>query len=120
LLTLHAAKGLEFPHVYLSGMEEDLLPHQDCQEDDRLAEERRLCFVGITRAQKSLTFTLTKRRRRYGQWRDVRPSRFLEEIDADLLRWEGIGVQKSEEEHRATAAEAMSTIRAMLDNAGKP
>ena len=117
LLTLHAAKGLEFPHVYLSGMEEDLLPHQDCQEDDRLAEERRLCFVGITRAQRSLTFTLTKRRRRYGQWRDVQPSRFLEEIEAELLRWEGIGVQKSEEESRATAAEAMSAIRAML---GKP
>ncbi|MCL7743995.1 UvrD-helicase domain-containing protein [Guyparkeria hydrothermalis] len=114
LLTLHAAKGLEFPHVYLSGMEEDLLPHQDCQEEDRLAEERRLCFVGITRAQRSLTFTLTKRRRRYGQWRDVQPSRFLEEIEAELLRWEGVGVQKSEEENRATAAEAMSAIRAML------
>ena len=116
LLTLHAAKGLEFPHVYLSGMEEDLLPHQDCQEDDRLAEERRLCFVGITRAQRSLTFTLTRRRRRYGQWRDITPSRFLEEIDAELLRWEGIGVQKTEEESRATAAEAMSAIRAMLGN----
>jgi ATP-dependent DNA helicase Rep len=114
LLTLHAAKGLEFPHVYLSGMEEDLLPHQDCQEDDRLAEERRLCFVGITRAQRSLTFTLTRRRRRYGQWRDVSPSRFLEEIDTELLRWEGIGVQKSEEESRATASEAMDAIRAML------
>ncbi|MGM0516691.1 MAG: UvrD-helicase domain-containing protein [Pseudomonadota bacterium] len=115
LLTLHAAKGLEFPHVYLSGMEEDLLPHQDCQEDDRLAEERRLCFVGITRAQRSLTFTLTRRRRRYGQWRDVTPSRFLEEVDAELLHWEGIGVKKSEEESRATAAEAMSAIRAMLN-----
>ncbi|MFN2381462.1 MAG: UvrD-helicase domain-containing protein [Guyparkeria sp.] len=114
LLTLHAAKGLEFPHVYLTGMEEDLLPHHDCQEEDRLAEERRLCFVGITRAQRSLTFTLTRRRRRYGQWRDVQPSRFLEEVEADLLRWEGIGVQKSEEETRATAAEAMSAIRAML------
>ncbi|MFP4639023.1 MAG: UvrD-helicase domain-containing protein [Guyparkeria sp.] len=114
LLTLHAAKGLEFPHVYLSGMEEDLLPHQDCQEDDRLAEERRLCFVGITRAQRSLTFTLTRRRRRYGQWRDITPSRFLEEIEPQLLRWEGIGVKKSEEETRATAEEAMATIRAML------
>jgi ATP-dependent DNA helicase Rep len=118
LLTLHAAKGLEFPHVYLSGMEEDLLPHQDCQEDDRLAEERRLCFVGITRAQRSLTFTLTRRRRRYGQWRDITPSRFLEEIDGELLRWEGIGVKKSEEESRATAAEAMSAIRAMLNRDG--
>ncbi len=114
LLTLHGAKGLEFPHVFLSGMEEDLLPHQDCQEDERLAEERRLCFVGITRAQRSLTFTLTRRRRRYGQWRDVQPSRFLEEIEVDLLRWEGVGVKRSEAETRATAKEAMASIRAML------
>jgi len=114
LLTLHGAKGLEFPHVFLSGMEEDLLPHQDCQEEERLAEERRLCFVGITRAQRSLTFTLTRRRRRFGQWRDVRPSRFLEEIEPDLLRWEGVGVKRSEAETRATAEDAMASIRAML------
>ncbi len=117
LLTLHAAKGLEFPHVYLSGMEEDLLPHQESQDDERLAEERRLCFVGITRAQHSLTFTLTKRRR-YGPWRDIQPSRFLEEIEPELLCWKGIGVKKNEEGSRATIAEAMSAIRAMLEGSG--
>lgn len=115
LLTLHAAKGLEFGHVFMAGMEEDILPHRDCIEDEeRLAEERRLCFVGITRARLSLTFTLTKRRRRYGEWKDTEPSRFLDDIPADLLQWQGEGIEQPKEVSQAQGREHLASIRAML------
>jgi len=115
LMTLHAAKGLEYPHVFLTGMEEELLPHRDCCDDDRLNEERRLCFVGITRAQRSLTFTMTKRRRRYGEWRNSAPSRFLEEIPEELLSWSGVGIAQPEAVTKAQGRAHLADIRAMLD-----
>lgn len=115
LLTLHAAKGLEFGHVFMAGMEEEILPHRDCIEDEeRLGEERRLCFVGITRAKRSLTFTLTKRRRRYGEWKDTTPSRFLDDIPADLLQWQGEGIEQPKAVTQAQGREHLASIRAML------
>ncbi|MBD3815253.1 MAG: DNA helicase II [Halothiobacillus sp.] len=86
LMTLHAAKGLEFDHVFLVGMEEGLFPHQmSIDEPGRLEEERRLCYVGITRAQKVLTLTSTESRRLHGRQMFPMPSRFLGELPGALI-----------------------------------
>ncbi len=85
LMTLHSAKGLEFDTVYLIGMEENLFPHQmSAQDPDRLEEERRLCYVGITRAERSLVMTHAESRRLYGQENFNPVSRFVREIPDDL------------------------------------
>ncbi|WP_028770864.1 DNA helicase II [Silanimonas lenta] len=86
LMTLHSAKGLEFPFVALAGVEEGLFPSQRSSEGDRLAEERRLAYVGITRAREQLLITWAESRRLHGQEHYGAPSRFLREIPARLLR----------------------------------
>ena len=87
LMTLHSAKGLEFPIVYLVGMEEGLFPSQrSTEEDGRLAEERRLAYVGITRARQELVLTYAEQRRLHGVETLARASRFLDEIPAELLQ----------------------------------
>ncbi|CAG1021435.1 partial ATP-dependent DNA helicase Rep, partial [Patescibacteria group bacterium] len=87
LMTLHAAKGLEFPHVFLIGMEENILPHQTSIETDNIEEERRLAYVGITRAQKTCTFSYCTHRKRYGETVACEPSRFLLELPESELEW---------------------------------
>ena len=87
LMTLHAAKGLEFPHVFLIGMEEGLLPHQNSIELDSIEEERRLAYVGITRAQETLTLSYCTHRKRYGEVSETEPSRFLNELPEEDLHW---------------------------------
>ena len=89
LMTLHSAKGLEFPVVVLSGLEEGLFPHSRASEDEaELEEERRLCYVGITRARTRLVLTSAARRRVFGDYQGTQPSRFLDEIPADLVEQE--------------------------------
>jgi DNA helicase II / ATP-dependent DNA helicase PcrA len=86
LLTLHSAKGLEFPVVVITGFEEGLCPHARSQEEEaELEEERRLCYVGMTRAESRLVLTGAARRRVFGEYHPARPSRFLDEIPPELI-----------------------------------
>jgi len=86
LMSLHSAKGLEFPLVFLTGLEEGLFPHQrSVEEPGRLEEERRLCYVGMTRARKELVLTYAEVRRLYGTEHYTSPSRFLGEIPPELI-----------------------------------
>ena len=88
LMTIHAAKGLEFPWVYVVGMEEGIFPGASAQYDEEeLEEERRLCYVAMTRAKEKLTLTNARQRMLYGRTSTNRPSRFLEEIPEENLRW---------------------------------
>ena len=91
LMTLHSAKGLEFPKVYLAGMEDGLFPGMMAVSSDDptdMEEERRLCYVGITRAKKELVITAARKRMTHGETRYCKPSRFVEEIPAELLKEE--------------------------------
>jgi DNA helicase II / ATP-dependent DNA helicase PcrA len=86
MMTLHSAKGLEFPMVVLAGLEEGLFPHSRSAEDEEeLEEERRLCYVGMTRARQRLVLTGAARRRVFGEYKSSDPSRFIDEVPADLL-----------------------------------
>ena len=113
LMTLHAAKGLEFPYVYLLGMEEGLLPHQHSMEDSQIAEERRLAYVGITRAQKGLSFTYAKKRKKAGEWTASTPSRFLAELPEDLMIWHK-GDNKDPELSKQLAKNHLEGLKALL------
>ncbi|WP_369799467.1 3'-5' exonuclease [Eikenella sp. NML97-A-109] len=111
LSTLHASKGLEYPHVILAGCEEGLFPHADSVEEGNLDEERRLMYVGITRAKHSLTLTHCVKRRRQGGWQFPEPSRFIDEMpqaDLKILGRKGGEPIVSHEEGKAN-------LRSMLD-----
>jgi DNA helicase-2/ATP-dependent DNA helicase PcrA len=86
MMTMHSAKGLEFPVVVIAGLEEGLFPHSRSADDEaELEEERRLCYVGITRAERRLVLTSAARRRVFGDYQSTTPSRFIDEIPAELL-----------------------------------
>ncbi|MEP1896143.1 DNA helicase Rep [Alloalcanivorax venustensis] len=115
LMTLHASKGLEFPHVYMMGVEEELLPHRTSIEEDNIVEERRLMYVGITRARESLAITQALTRKQYGEKIDTLASRFLEELPLDDLQYIGEGFKKDEEKEDQVAQASIANLKALLD-----
>lgn len=114
MMTLHAAKGLEFPHVFMVGVEEEILPHRSSLEEDNVEEERRLAYVGITRAMRTLTLTYCRRRKQYGEWVECVPSRFLEELPADDVAWERRGEARSPEERQTTGRAHLANLKSLL------
>ncbi|EAR62808.1 DNA helicase Rep [Neptuniibacter caesariensis] len=114
LMTLHASKGLEFPHVFLMGMEEELLPHRNSIETDNIEEERRLAYVGITRAKQCLTITLAKQRKQYGEVMDCMPSRFLDELPPEDLEVEGSG-EKCQVQNQKKGQATLSSLKGLFD-----
>jgi ATP-dependent DNA helicase Rep len=113
LMTLHAAKGLEFDHVYLVGMEEDLLPHRNSLAAGDIEEERRLAYVGITRAKRTLSMCYAMKRKRQGEMLDCEPSRFLNELPSDILDWDS-GKVACEEQRQSRGEAYLSSLRDML------
>ena len=114
LMTLHAAKGLEFPHVFLAGMEENILPHRSSIEENDIEEERRVAYVGITRAEQSLTLSYARTRRRYGQIEECEPSRFIAELPSDDLSW--VGKSGSTPSGRIEGEKTLSNLKEMLQS----
>jgi ATP-dependent DNA helicase Rep len=115
LLTLHAAKGLEFLHVFMIGVEEDILPHKNSVEGGQIEEERRLAYVGITRAQRTLTMTSARQRTQFGETSSTSPSRFIVELtEVDLIRIGGGDAQASAEENQVKGAESLAALKALF------
>ncbi|MCP4488211.1 MAG: UvrD-helicase domain-containing protein [Gammaproteobacteria bacterium] len=118
LMTLHAAKGLEYPHVYLVCFEEDSLPHHQSQDADGLEEERRLAYVGITRAEKTLTICHAKTRHKFGELQHCEPSRFLFELpEEDLDGAEHTTSKLSEYEKHQRGLDTFADLKSLLGTA---
>ena len=118
LTTIHAAKGLEFDHVYLAAFEEDSLPHHQSSDAEGIEEERRLAYVAITRAGLSLTLSHAATRQRFGERQQCEPSRFLYELpEADLEGAEHLQSNLSEEEKHQRGLDAFADLKALLGTA---
>ncbi|AHF02050.1 DNA-dependent helicase [Thiomicrospira aerophila AL3] len=117
LMTLHAAKGLEFPLVFMVGMEEGLFPSQSSQDDPaRLEEERRLAYVGITRAERRLFMCAAQRRRLHGNEIYSQPSRFLRELPDDAVQW--VRMKSAVQSTRSWAADASTAAKIQQNDTG--
>jgi ATP-dependent DNA helicase Rep len=114
LMTLHGSKGLEFPHVFMAGVEEDLLPHRNSLEENGEEEERRLMYVGLTRAGESLTLSFSRHRKRYGERITCDPSRFLDELPQELVEWRGEDIELDHQRTRERAATHLDKLREMF------
>ncbi len=114
MMTLHASKGLEFSYVFMVGFEEDILPHRASIEEGNIEEERRLTYVGITRAKKVLHISMAGKRRQFGEVIETSPSRFLEELPEEDLDMEGFGQHNPER----NTARGRETIDSLLGDLG--
>jgi len=110
LSTLHAAKGLEFGHVFLVGIEENILPHREAVDEGRLEEERRLMYVGVTRAKKSLTLSYCARRKRARESVACDPSRFIEELGNDVRMPD----KPTSADAKASGSNQLAALKALL------
>jgi ATP-dependent DNA helicase Rep len=111
---LHAAKGLEFVHVFIIGCEEECLPHKNSIALDTIEEERRLAYVGMTRAQKTLSLLYAKQRKRFNELQPMTPSRFLSELPDDLVERIGTGEDVPPEIQRASGQAHLANLKALL------
>jgi ATP-dependent DNA helicase Rep len=114
MMTLHAAKGLEFRFVFIVGCEDGTLPHEGAIDEGRIDEERRLMYVGITRAKEGLTLSWSAKTKRYGDVHNNQPSRFLHELPQADLHWQGKDPEADREAVRESAESHMARIKAML------
>ncbi|WP_266156498.1 UvrD-helicase domain-containing protein [Dyella silvatica] len=114
MMTLHSAKGLEFRFVFIVGCEDGTLPQEGALDEGRIDEERRLMYVGITRAKEMLTLSWSAKTKRYGEVHSNQPSRFLHELPQDDLHWQGKDPEADKEVVRETAESHMAKIAAML------
>lgn len=113
LMTIHAAKGLEFKQVFLTGMEEEVLPHKSSIESESIDEERRLAYVGITRARENLTLTFARKRKKFGEELVTEPSRFLSELPKENIDWDG-PEEKSTEDSKDIGRAYLSDLKKLI------
>ena len=117
LMTFHAAKGLEFPYVYLVGFEDDSIPHFQCQDEAGVEEERRLAYVGITRAEKVLTISYAQTRQKYGEVITCEPSRFISEMPADELEGaEHCSEKLTPEQKKSRGMDHLASLQSLLSS----
>jgi len=115
LMTLHSAKGLEFRFVFIIGVEEGTFPHEASIEEGRLDEERRLMYVGITRAKEQLALSYARRKRRFGEIIANAPSRFLAELPEADLHWSGRDVEQDEAQRKEVASSSLAKLAALFE-----
>ena len=101
--------------MFLIGMEENLLPHRNSIDDGNIEEERRLAYVGITRAQRTLSLTLAAKRKQFGQIYETTPSRFLEELPPEDVEREGFGEELSEEVKKDKGRQSIAALKNLFD-----
>jgi ATP-dependent DNA helicase Rep len=114
MMTLHAAKGLEFRFVFIVGCAEGVLPHDGAIDEGRVEEERRLMYVGLTRAKELVTLSWPGKTRRWGEVHSNQPSRFLQELPRADLHWQGEDAEADQQATRETAQSHLERIKAML------